>query len=121
MYKDVVFHSQEALLKMDTFDANSAEDASSSPGPGGTRRAGNLWTAEARDDMYRRRENGESWEDICKVIHSTIYFCFSLVVLCIVVGRYACSFWPARDGLGLVNSVQHSRSHIRSNARRLPA
>jgi hypothetical protein len=68
-YKDIVFKNNgDAPVKAEQamIDA-SMDDTSSSPGPGGTRRAGNLWTSEARDDMYQRRENGESWEDICKV------------------------------------------------------
>ena len=36
-------------------------------GNGGTRRPGNLWTAQAREDMFRRREAGETWETICLV------------------------------------------------------
>lgn len=39
----------------------------SSPGPGGSRRPGNLWTVQAREDMFRRREAGEGWETICQV------------------------------------------------------
>ena len=39
-----------------------------SPGEnGGSRRPGNLWTVEAREDMFRRREAGETWETICQV------------------------------------------------------
>ena len=38
-----------------------------SPGGGGSRRPGNLWTVEAREDMFRRRETGETWETICQV------------------------------------------------------
>lgn len=34
---------------------------------GGSRRPGNLWTVEAREDMFRRREAGETWETICQV------------------------------------------------------
>ena len=36
-------------------------------GHGGTRRPGNLWTAQAREDMFKRREAGETWETICIV------------------------------------------------------
>ena len=38
-----------------------------SPDGGGSRRPGNLWTVEAREDMFRRREAGETWETICQV------------------------------------------------------
>lgn len=44
---------------------NALDDAS--PGNGGPRRPGNLWTAQAREDMFRRREAGETWETICLV------------------------------------------------------
>ena len=40
-------------------------------GNGGPRRPGNIWTPEAREDMFRRREAGEDWETICLVNHST--------------------------------------------------
>ncbi|MCJ1250722.1 hypothetical protein MMC30_007950 [Trapelia coarctata] len=63
---------------MDTPEEDVAEDMqamqtmqefeTSSPGPGPrTRRRrgpGNLWTLEAREDMFRRREAGEGWETI---------------------------------------------------------
>lgn len=43
-------------------------DDSSGPTPGGgSRRPGNLWTVEAREDMFNRRESGEGWETICLV------------------------------------------------------
>ena len=45
--------------------AMGADDSSQSPG--GSRRPGNLWTMEAREDMFRRREGGEGWETICQV------------------------------------------------------
>ncbi|CAF9917638.1 MAG: hypothetical protein GOMPHAMPRED_001337 [Gomphillus americanus] len=35
-------------------------------GPEPTRKPGNLWTAEAREDMFSRRESGEGWETICQ-------------------------------------------------------
>ena len=38
-----------------------------SPELTGSRRPGNLWTAQAREDMFRRREAGETWETICLV------------------------------------------------------
>lgn len=34
--------------------------------PGPTRKPGNLWTVEAREDMFSRREAGEGWETICQ-------------------------------------------------------
>lgn len=37
----------------------------------------NLWTAEARDDMFQRREKGETWETICKV-RRPVLFAFDL-------------------------------------------
>ena len=43
----------------------AVDDAS--PDGGGSRRPGNLWTVEAREDMFRRREAGETWETICQV------------------------------------------------------
>jgi hypothetical protein len=46
-------------------DASQGEDATN--GHGGSRRPGNLWTAEDREDMFNRRENGEGWETICAV------------------------------------------------------
>lgn len=66
---------------MDTPEEDLAEDmqamngiqdlANSSPGPGPrTRRRrgpGNLWTLEARMDMFRRRDAGEGWETIILV------------------------------------------------------
>lgn len=42
------------------------EDASPS-GNGGSRRPGNVWTVEAREDVFNRREVGEGWETICPV------------------------------------------------------
>ena len=69
--------------KMDTPEEDLAEDMqdmhvmqdleTSSPGLGPgprTRRRrgpGNLWTLEAREDMFRRREAGEGWETIILV------------------------------------------------------
>ena len=47
---------------MQTFD----DSLGSTPG-GGSRRPGNLWTVEAREDMFNRRESGEGWETICLV------------------------------------------------------
>ncbi|MCJ1471450.1 hypothetical protein MMC13_000089 [Lambiella insularis] len=36
------------------------------PGNNGvSRRPGNVWTAEAREDVFNRREAGEGWETIC--------------------------------------------------------
>lgn len=34
---------------------------------GGSRRQGNVWSTEARLDMYNRRLAGEEWETICPV------------------------------------------------------
>ena len=34
---------------------------------GGSRRQGNVWSPEARLDMYNRRLAGEEWETICPV------------------------------------------------------
>lgn len=46
-----------------------AENFSPGPGPRTRRRRGpgNLWTLEAREDMFRRREAGEGWETIILV------------------------------------------------------
>jgi len=46
-----------------------AENSSPGPGPRTRRRRGpgNLWTLEAREDMFRRREAGEGWETIILV------------------------------------------------------
>ena len=49
-------------------EASAMENAlDDGPGNGGPRRPGNLWTAQAREDMFRRREAGETWETICLV------------------------------------------------------
>ncbi|MCJ1407090.1 hypothetical protein MMC19_001160 [Ptychographa xylographoides] len=45
-------------------DAGQMQDDASS-GPGGSRRPGNIWTIEAREDVFKRREAGEAWETIC--------------------------------------------------------
>ena len=33
----------------------------------GSRRPGNVWSTEAREDLFRRRELGEGWETLCAV------------------------------------------------------
>ena len=38
--------------------------------PIAARRPANLWTPQARDEMFRRREAGEAWEQICLVSYS---------------------------------------------------
>lgn len=48
-----------------TFLPKVADDAS--PKFAGGRRPGKIWSAEAREDMFRRREAGEPWESICLV------------------------------------------------------
>ena len=45
---------------------------------GGSRRPGNLWTVEAREDMFRRREAGETWETICQVCVALAWSCFNM-------------------------------------------
>ena len=46
----------------------TTQNSAHSPlGNGGPRRPGNIWTPEAREDMFRRREAGEDWETICLV------------------------------------------------------
>ena len=52
-------------MRADTLLDVAADDRAVSSG--GTRRPGNLWTAQAREDMFRRREAGETWETICLV------------------------------------------------------
>ena len=55
----------------------TTQNSAHSPvGNGGPRRPGNIWTAEAREDMFRRREAGEDWETIC-LVTSFISFCTS--------------------------------------------
>ncbi|MCJ1383815.1 hypothetical protein MMC17_006929 [Xylographa soralifera] len=40
-------------------------DESIGGGNGGPRRPGNVWTEQAREDVFNRREAGEGWETIC--------------------------------------------------------
>ncbi|MCJ1416920.1 hypothetical protein MMC32_003259 [Xylographa parallela] len=40
-------------------------DDSAGGGNGGPRRPGNVWTEQAREDVFNRREAGEGWETIC--------------------------------------------------------
>ena len=42
-------------------------DESLGGGNGGSRRPGNVWTEQAREDVFNRREAGEGWETICPV------------------------------------------------------
>ena len=42
-------------------------DDSIGSGNGGPRRPGNVWTEQAREDVFNRREAGEGWETICPV------------------------------------------------------
>jgi hypothetical protein len=53
-------------------DASQGEDATN--GHSSSRRPGNLWTAEDREDMFNRRENGEGWETICAVSVESFFF-----------------------------------------------
>lgn len=46
-------------------DVSQSEDAAN--GQGGPRKPNNMWTAEDREDMFNRRELGETWESICAV------------------------------------------------------
>ncbi|MCJ1397214.1 hypothetical protein MMC11_000406 [Xylographa trunciseda] len=44
-------------------------DESLGGGSGGPRRPGNVWTEQAREDVFNRREAGEGWETICPFEH----------------------------------------------------
>ena len=57
---------EQTPIRADTLLDVAPDDRSAGSG-GGTRRPGNLWTAQAREDMFRRREAGETWETICLV------------------------------------------------------
>ena len=56
---------QISSKEMDALDPVQTADGSSLPSDS-SKRFGNLWTAEAREDLFRRREAGEGWETICR-------------------------------------------------------
>lgn len=90
---------------MDTPEEDLAEDmqamngiqdlANSSPGPGPrTRRRrgpGNLWTLEARMDMFRRRDAGEGWETIILVGGLGIFPCMAMLPSCLLENTHEVS------------------------------
>ena len=55
---------QTPSQEMDKSDVVQNADDSSSLTNDISKRFGNLWTAEAREDLFRRRKAGEGWETI---------------------------------------------------------